>query len=56
MKLRIAVGAALPAVLLIGYVQAGGLESGPQVGKNIPGPFDVQNVTGPFAGTKLCLV
>jgi hypothetical protein len=57
MKSRIAVGASLTVALLVGSVIAAeGLKSGPPVGKNIPGPFNVQNVTGPFAGQSLCLV
>jgi hypothetical protein len=57
MKSRIAVGAALTAVLLVGSAwAAGSLESGPQKGKNIPGPFHPLNITGSGAGQKLCQV
>jgi hypothetical protein len=57
MKSRIAVGASLAVALLVGSaIAAEGLKSGPAVGKRIPGPFNVQNVTGPFAGQSLCLV
>jgi hypothetical protein len=37
-------------------VAADGLESGPQVGKAVPGPFHPTNITGPMAGKKYCLV
>jgi hypothetical protein len=46
------------AVLLAGSVLAAddALKSGPQVGQNIPGPFNPLNVTGPSAGEKACQV
>jgi hypothetical protein len=51
------VGASLAGVLLIGGILAAeGLKSGPQVGKNIPGPFHPLNVTGSNAGQKFCQV
>jgi hypothetical protein len=57
MKSRIAVGAFLTGALLVGSVVAAeALKSGPQAGQRLPGPFNVQNVTGPFAGKSLCLV
>jgi hypothetical protein len=36
--------------------QGDGLQSGPQVGKAIPGPFHPLNVTGDAAGKKNCLI
>ena len=57
MKHRIALGVLSLAVLALAGASAGeGLKSGPQVGKNIPGPFDVLNVNGPAAGEKNCQV
>jgi hypothetical protein len=57
MKSRIAVGGFLAVALLVGGAMAEeNLKSGPQEGKKLPGPFNVQNVTGPFAGKSLCLV
>lgn len=42
--------------LVVGLVYAGeGLESGPQVGQAVPGPFHPLNVTGDDAGQKACL-
>ena len=32
------------------------LRSGPQVGKSVPGSFDVRNCNGPDAGDTNCLV
>jgi len=47
----------LAVALLAGSVIAAeGLKSGPQEGKNIPGPFHPLNVTGSAAGQKNCLV
>jgi hypothetical protein len=44
-------------VLLAGSAWAAdALESGPQVGDAVPGPFQPANVTGKFAGKKQCLV
>lgn len=34
----------------------GELKSGPEVGKNIPGPFHPLNINGSKAGEKACLV
>ena len=49
--------AGLAIALLAGSVLAAEkVESGPQVGKNIPGPFHPLNVTGESAGEKACLV
>jgi len=47
----------LSIVLLAGSVLAAEkIESGPQVGKTIPGPFHPLNLTGAAAGEKNCLV
>jgi hypothetical protein len=57
MLYRYAAGATLAAALLAGgVIAAEALESGPQVGKTIPGPFNPLNVTGDDAGQKRCLV
>lgn len=57
MKHRIAVGASLTAMLLLGSVLAADApKSGPQVGERIPGAFNPLNVTGSDAGQKRCLV
>jgi len=57
MRNRIAVGAPLAIVLLIGSAMAAeNLKSGPQTGDKIPGPFHPMNITGAFAGQKQCLV
>jgi hypothetical protein len=57
MKHRIFLGACAVVVLAVAGVTAGdALKSGPAVGKTIPGPFDVLNVTGPAAGEKNCQV
>lgn len=54
MKQRIALG--LAVLVLAGTVLAAeGLKSGPQVGKDVPGPFHPLNVTGDNAGEKYCL-
>jgi hypothetical protein len=56
MRTSIAVGSSLAIALLVGCVVAGdGLKSGPQPGTFLT-PFEPENVTGPFAGTKQCLV
>ena len=56
MKHRIAVGSTLAVMLLAGSVLAAdALKSGPQVGKSLA-PFNPENITGKFAGTKQCLV
>ena len=53
---RIAVGTSLAILLLAGgLIAADALKSGPQVG-NTPVPFNPDNITGQFAGTKQCLV
>lgn len=48
----------LAVALLLGSIAmaAGTVESGPQTGKNIPGPFHPLNLTGSQAGKKHCLV
>ena len=57
MNYRVAAGASLALVLLLGSAPAGGgLKSGPQVGDAVPSPFNPLNVTGKFAGKKHCLV
>ncbi len=56
MKARIAMGASLALVLLIGGAWAAeALKSGPQPGDDLT-PFDPLNVTGDFAGEETCLV
>ncbi len=57
MKRVIALGGLLALALSLGQVWAAeGIESGPQVGNDIPGPFKPLNVTGEFAGKKECQV
>ena len=57
MSYRYAIGAFAATVLAVtGVVAQDGLQSGPQVGKAIPGPFHPTNVTGAMAGKKHCLV
>jgi hypothetical protein len=57
MKHRVILGAfTLTVLAFAGAVAGESLKSGPQVGKTIPGPFDVLNVTGPAAGEKNCQV
>jgi hypothetical protein len=57
MKHRVILGVFTLTVLAIAGAVAGeSLKSGPQVGKTIPGPFDVLNVTGAAAGEKNCQV
>jgi len=57
MNYRIAVGSPLALLLLVGSLVAGDtLKSGPQVGDNVPGPFNPLNVTGSAAGQKACQV
>jgi hypothetical protein len=49
--------ATLALVALVGSALAAEkIASGPQVGKNIPGPFHPLNITGKAAGEKNCLV
>lgn len=56
MKHRLAVGAPLAALLLVGGVlAAGSVESGPQPGARVSA-FHPLNVTGGSAGQKNCLV
>jgi len=54
-------GCSLCAVLLAGLLagaadKAEPLRSGPQVGQNIPGSFDLHNCNGPDIGDTNCLV
>lgn len=50
-------GSLAVAMLISGLaLAAGSVTSGPQVGKDIPGAFHPQNVTGEQAGDKYCLV
>src|SRR5260370_4772749 len=57
MKRVIALGGLLALALSLGQVWAAeAIESGPQVGNDIPGPFKPLNVTGGFAGKKECQV
>ena len=56
MKIRVAAGASLALVLLLGSTFAADpLKSGPQVGDSVDA-FSPLNVTGPFAGNNQCLV
>ena len=57
MSRRLLAMSALGLVLAISGVYAGGgtLKSGPQAGKDVPGPFHPLNVTGEHAGKKACL-
>src|ERR1051325_9384758 len=57
MSRRLLAMSALGLVLAISGVYAGGgtLKSGPQAGKDVPGPFHPLNVTGESAGKKACL-
>jgi len=56
MRSYIAVGATVAMALLVGSaIAADDLKSGPQVGAGV-GAFEPDNVTGPFAGKKRCLV
>ena len=43
------------ALLANGILLAGPIQSGPQVGEKVPGPFSPLNVTGPDAGKTSCL-
>jgi len=57
MKSRMVAGAfAVAALVATGVFAGDALKSGPQVGKDIPGPFHPLNVTGQSAGQKNCLV
>jgi hypothetical protein len=59
MKHRIA-AASLAMAVAWGYAIAGDLQSGPQVGDRVPGPFNVLNACNAenpkVNGTKTCLV
>ncbi len=55
-RFRVAVTSFLAVGLLAGSALAAeALKSGPQVGKDVPGPFHPLNVTGEQAGKKFCL-
>jgi hypothetical protein len=57
MKHRVVVGSLAALTLVAAGVLAGGnLNSGPQTGKTIPGPFHPLNLTGGQAGKRHCLV
>ena len=56
MRRAIWLGTALCGVMLTAGVLAGDLKSGPEVGKELPGPFHPLNVNGAKAGEKNCLV
>jgi hypothetical protein len=57
MKFRMAAGATFACALLLSSVWAAeSLQSGPQAGDRVPGPFNPLNVTGDNAGTKTCQV
>jgi hypothetical protein len=57
MRQRFVLGTLTLALLAAAGASGGdALKSGPQVGKNIPGAFDVLNVNGPAAGEKNCQV
>jgi hypothetical protein len=57
MKSRMIVGAfAVAALVTAGVLADNALQSGPQTGKDIPGPFHPLNITGEAAGQKFCLV
>jgi hypothetical protein len=57
MLCRLLAGFAAVAALFVvtGVYAAGTVKSGPQVGKEVPGPFHPMNVTGEQAGKKNCL-
>lgn len=56
MKTRFAVGAfAVVALAMVSAYAGEGLKSGIPVGKGVK-PFHPENITGPFAGNKQCLV
>jgi hypothetical protein len=57
MKRFIPLGALVAAVVVLHHARADeGLQSGPQVGKGIGGPFNPLNLTGDNAGEKVCQV
>ena len=47
---------AVMSVLVAAAVAAEPLQSGPQAGQKVPGPFKPLHATGPDAGQQLCLV
>lgn len=53
---RVKFGAFAAAMLGFAGLVYADVESGPPVGKNIPGAFHPTNVTGKQAGKKHCLV
>jgi hypothetical protein len=54
---RIGTGTCLALLLFLGRGHAAdAVQSGPQVGEKVPGPFTPLNVTGEDAGKKRCLV
>lgn len=55
-RVLIATGLVLAVALMVtNFAAADPLKSGPQVGKEVPGPFHPLNVTGAKAGQKNCL-
>jgi hypothetical protein len=57
MKSRVMLGAfAAAALCLSAVVAAETLKSGPQPGDNVPGPFNVLNISGDQAGRSNCQV
>jgi hypothetical protein len=56
MRMSAMLGAALSGLLIAATASAGDLESGPPVGKKIPGAFNPLHVNGPDADKKVCLV
>jgi len=57
MRIGLVAGSTLAVVALVGIsLAADDLKSGPQVGKNIPGPFNPLHANGPDEGKKVCLV
>jgi hypothetical protein len=57
MKQRIAVGGFLAvAALACTVMAADAVKSGPEPGATVRTPFNVKNVTGPYAPETLCLV
>jgi hypothetical protein len=53
--LGVAAVAVAAGVWAVGGSPATALESGPQVGATVPGPFEPLNLTGPDAGEESCL-
>jgi hypothetical protein len=54
-KFAIAMASFACLALLALAVRAASLKSGPQVGEDVPGPFEPLNVTGEDAGDHVCL-